>query len=194
MRGRAAHRAGRDGRGAVRGPYLFVDETKASQYTPVVAAVAVRELDAARSRLRGQIRSGQRSLHFKQESDRSRRAILSAIREIEIDVSVYRAPRGMSDFLARELAMRAVAIDACKREASLIVIDQDDSLLKHDRRWLSDELRAVGAPVTLRYHHKKRHEEPLLAMPDAIAWCLQRGRPWAAMVRPFITATSELLT
>ncbi len=28
----------------------------------------------------------------------------------------------------------------------------------------------------------QKHEEPLLWVADAIAWCIQRGQPWANLV------------
>src|SRR6184192_915020 len=50
----------------------------------------------------------------------------------------------------------------------------------HDRR------RQREACQTLEYRHHRAHEEPLLAIPDALPWCWQRGGPWKARAKDFV--------
>ncbi|WP_448062237.1 hypothetical protein [Cellulomonas hominis] len=73
-----------------------------------------------------------------------------------------------------------------------IVLDRDDSTLAHDRRWLFEELRRSTLTPQLSYVHRHRHEEPLPVMPDAVAWCWQRGGEWRRRVKNIIAEVHDL--
>lgn len=62
--------------------YAFVDEPKAKDYLLVSAMFAETELNEARKAVRGLLLPGQPRLHMKNENERRRRRILSAIRAI----------------------------------------------------------------------------------------------------------------
>lgn len=172
--------------------HLFVDETKSRGFHLVVASVDPSDVGAARKSLRAELLPGQRALHFKHESDSSRSRILKAIAKTAVTVSVYRTPPGMPELAARELTLRAMFRDAVQDGVELVVIDRDDSAVPHDRRWLSEEQRSFARRPETRFNHSKRHEEPLLAIPDAVGWCLQRGRPWTARVAHLVSSNLDL--
>lgn len=172
--------------------HLFVDETKNRGFQLVVASVLATDVGAARKMLRAELLPRQRALHFKHESDSSRSRILRRISGTTARVTVYRTPAGMPELIARELTLRAMFRDAVEEGAELVVIDRDDSAVPHDRRWLSEEHRSFTLRPDIRFNHSKRHEEPLLAIPDAVGWCLQRGRPWTARVSSLVTRSLEL--
>lgn len=54
----------------------------------------------------------------------------------------------------------------------------------------------VGAGVMVvaekTYVHLKRHEEPLLWVSDAVAWCHQKGGPWIARAAPLVAEVRTL--
>ncbi|MEU7789539.1 hypothetical protein [Amycolatopsis sp. NPDC049159] len=52
------------------------------------------------------------------------------------------------------------------------------------RRQRSTRLHGCEA---LEYRHHRAHEEPMLAIPDALAWCRQRGGPWKAGATEFVS-------
>lgn len=70
--------------------------------------------------------------------------------------------------------------------AQMLVLERDDSILRLDRQLLYQQVREHDC-VELEYRHLRAHEEPLLAIPDAIAWCWQRGGPWRDRVRELVT-------
>lgn len=43
--------------------------------------------------------------------------------------------------------------------------------------------------IYFEWDHKQRHEEPLLWVADAVAWCVNRGGEWERLVRPMIVKT-----
>jgi len=64
---------------AAREQHVFVDETKRRGYLLVASVVIPGEVDALRRTLRGLVLPGQRRLHRKDENDRTRRSIATAI-------------------------------------------------------------------------------------------------------------------
>jgi hypothetical protein len=155
----------------------FVDETKATGYRMALVVISNGNLGGARATLRGQLKAGQRSLHFRTASDRRRRAILSAMLSIQWQgfVVLVDAPDSLT---ARATCLRKVADLSVDHRASRIVIERDDSALEHDRRVLFSYLANHEAESRIRYEHVGRHEEPLLWIADAVAWSVARGGEW----------------
>lgn len=83
----------------------------------------------------------------------------------------------------REASIRALARQAVKLDAALIVLERDQTVERDDRRWLFEELNKTA----VRYEHRDRHEDALLWAADAIAWCWQHGGPWKLRVAPLIS-------
>ena len=178
-------------RPATSPPHWFVDETKSGRFVVVVAAVSSSALSSARKDLRQHLRSGQRSLHFTKESNSSRRGALKIIADLPIEVTVYRVvgKHGLRD--SRELCIRALARDAVTAQPRRIVLERDDSLQIHDERWLYEEL-GPGNRRDTEFQHLNRHDDPMLWVPDAIAWCIQKGRPWVDEVADLVVRSVEL--
>ncbi|MEU4384956.1 hypothetical protein [Promicromonospora sp. NPDC023805] len=168
-----------------------MDETKSGRFIVVVAAVSGSALGNARKDLRQQLRAGQRSLHFTKESNSSRRAVLKIIADLPIEVTVYRVIGKLGSHDSRELCIRALAHDAVTAQPRRIVLERDDSLQVHDERWLYEEL-GPGNRRDTEYQHLNRHNDPMLWVPDAVAWCIQKGRPWLDEVSDLIVRTVEL--
>lgn len=72
--------------------------------------------------------------------------------------------------------------------ASMLVLEQDDSVLDVDRKLLYRCVRELGRQDDLVYRHHRAHEEPLLALPDAIAWSWHRGGQWRKRIEPLVMA------
>lgn len=75
---------------------------------------------------------------------------------------------------------------------TLVVIEQDDSLIYSDRRLLYQAVRAAGRADSLRYEHRRREAEILLGIPDAIAWCWAKGGRWRKPIDPTVSATCHV--
>lgn len=52
----------------------------------------------------------------------------------------------------------------------MLVLERDDSVFELDRKVLYRAVRQSEGG-DLRYEHLRAREEPLLVIPDAIAWC-----------------------
>jgi hypothetical protein len=67
-----------------------------------------------------------------------------------------------------------------------LVFDRDESVISKDEIWLKSELRKVDKLVPIGFQHLSRHEEPILWVADALAWCDSRGGDWHKRIQSFI--------
>lgn len=159
------------------GGHLFADETKSRDYLMVVAVVLPEDLTAARQCLRGLILPGQRRLHMKDERDSRKKKILSAITQLEIEAMVYDAGhRHRTQRDARAACLQAMVEDAAKHGHHRLILERDETLENWDRQRLIESTRRTGA--ALNYRHETAAAEPLLAIPDALAWAWAKGGDW----------------
>lgn len=72
-----------------------------------------------------------------------------------------------------------------------MVFELDESAKVQDDQILSRAIRLIRGKREMQWDHLQRHEEPLLWVSDAVAWCVNRGGDWERMVRPMIVETIE---
>jgi hypothetical protein len=65
--------------------------------------------------------------------------------------------------------------------AANLVLDLDQTLVSRDARTIAIATRALGA-TSIAYSHQSLATQPLLAIPDVVAWCLARGGWWRRRV------------
>ena len=168
----------------------FVDESKARGLLVACTVANPGDVVAARRVLNGLRMKGQRRLHFKSESDSRRRSICSSLVTLPITVRIYQT-KGKADRSSRALALDAVVRDLAAVQGTRLVIERDDSLVQSDRAALFQSVRAHSVP-DLRYEHPSAHEEPMLWVSDAVAWCYAKGGPWRSRVDPIIEGVTTI--
>ncbi|GGU37786.1 hypothetical protein [Lentzea flava] len=166
--------------------HVFVDETKEKGYLVTAAVVLSGDLVAARRTMRGLIMGNQRRIHFHKESDQRRKQILDAVVELAPEVVIYDGS-AHARRRQRDACLVQLVADLAESDASMLVLEQDDSILEADKKLLYRCVRELGCQDDLVYRHHRAHEEPLLALPDAIAWCWHRGGQWKKRVQPLVT-------
>lgn len=170
--------------------HVFVDETKSSGYLIAAAAVLPADVTTARRVVSGLCRSGQRRIHFTKEKDTRRRQIITALAATDVRVDIYDAS-ACHNRLARTRCLEALTEDLASRGRVRLILERDDSVLAHDKRVLFDHVRKTGA-AELEYLFLRAHEECLLAIPDAVAWCWAKGGTWRTAVRPMVNRVHRL--
>jgi len=153
----------------------------------IMACVLPEDLVSARSELRKLLLPNQRKIHFTSERDSRRRFIITQMIKIGVTATIYAAPPGIHELAARQACLRELALDARHRNAEMLVIERDDSTLEHDRRTLFESLGSARHVDAVRYEHRRPHEESLLWLPDAIAWCWSKGGSWRERVQDAVT-------
>lgn len=159
--------------------HIFVNETKHNDYLLVAVVGPMHSLSEVRGVLRGLVLPGQRRLHMKSESDRRKRLIASAVVRAGISATVYDAGRRyLTERDRRAACLRLLVEDAKRRGDTMVILEQDDSLVAWDRRVLYNSAHQAGVTDSLRYEHQRASTEPLLALPDSVAWCWAKGGDW----------------
>lgn len=70
-------------------------------------------------------------------------------------------------------------------------LELDRSTIDLDRITFRSESQLAPQISWPYWDHRQRHEEPLLWVADAVAWCVNRGGDWERLVRPMIVETIE---
>lgn len=159
--------------------HAFVDEsTRRGRYLLGLTTCADADLATARRALRALRLPGQRRLHFAAEGDNQRRCILSGISGMGMCSTVYVADHDNQQD-ARAAILERAAHDLAGASVSRLTIESRAGQDHHDRAVL---YRAFGPMPPLSYGHLTGPEEPLLWVPDAVAWAYGRGSTWKAQL------------
>jgi hypothetical protein len=171
--------------------HAFVDENTVRGIMVAAAIADPQSLAHARKVLTELRLKGQERLHFKSERDSRRREICSALVKLDVRVHVYNAAT-LTPKQGRPRCLEMLVADLAQLSASRLVLEQDDSTMKADRRVLYEAVGKHGIREHLTYHHLRAKQEPMLWIPDAVAWCLAKGGEWPARVRPLVTKTVDV--
>lgn len=169
--------------------HVYVDETKHRDYLMVAAVLLGEDLIHARTVVQGLLQPGQHHLHMKNEADGRKETIARTLATAGLRATVYDAGRRhRTQLLARAACLSALIEDLAASDAeTLIVLDQDQTLVQSDRQVLYRAVRAAEREATVRYEHRRATAERLLGIPDAYAWCWAKGGHWRTHVQPAIT-------
>ncbi|MFB6719868.1 hypothetical protein ACFCV3_06905 [Kribbella sp. NPDC056345] len=135
-----------------------------------------------RKALRNLLLPGQERLHFNHERPPRRKQIIGVIMSFNLAVDLYAADR--DTLTNRRRCLEAIVRD-CAGSSERLVIEMDESACDHDRRLLREATHRFGCHETLRWDVLVAKADPLLWVPDAVAWCWTRGGEWKQAVAPF---------
>lgn len=165
--------------------HVFVDESKTRGYFVAAAAVAPENVAIIDRSLRKLTRRGQSRMHFKSESDSSRRNLLARMGEMDVRVQLY-VVRGYSDKDARVMCLQALVSDLAEAGATRLLIERDESIMAADRRIIRASLIENEYLDQLQYQHVAPSDHSVLWVSDAVAWCHQAGGGWIKRASPIV--------
>ncbi len=155
--------------------HAFVDEsTRGGRYLICVVTCPAGDLQRARTGLRALLLPGQRRLHFATESNRRRREILSGVAQLGTRSVVYVA-KHHDHRAARATILSKVAADLQVQGVRDLTLESREGQDHHDRAAI---FRSLGRASSLYYRHARPTDEPLLWVPDSVAWAFGRGGEW----------------
>jgi hypothetical protein len=95
-----------------------------------------------------------------------------------------------ADLAARKQALVQACSHGLLQRAQLITLDSSNSITQ-DRQIIA---KATGQKDLNfpHYRHMNSRHEPLLWLPDIIAWCYGRGGTWRDAVEPMVTEVIEI--
>ncbi len=165
------------------GDRVFIDESKARGYIVAATAASPSSIRDAEKALRGLLKPGQRRIHFKSERDSRRREIHARMCELDLRAAVW-VTKGLPNKEARDMCLASVTSLCCLAQVATLVVERDESLMGADRKVISAVIR--DETHQLRYYHSVPHEQPLLWVSDAVAWCYTKGGDWIRRTVPLI--------
>ncbi|MET8278803.1 hypothetical protein [Micromonospora sp. NPDC005174] len=172
--------------------HVFVDETKERGLLVAAAVVLPADVGTARRSIRDLILPGQRRIHFHKEKDDRRRQIIAAVATLPTHAVIFDARRHRNARAARDACLVELVEHAAKINAARLVLERDDSTFQADQRLLFEQVRRTGVSGTLRYDQLRAHEECLLAIPDAPAWCWAKGGRWKTSVQRVVKESRQV--
>lgn len=92
------------------------------------------------------------------------------------------------DLKSARSTIRSLLVTGAIRDArTSICLEHDDSMIQVDRSVLIAVTKAHRAENNLQYRHDRAASEPLLALPDAVAWAWARGGEWRPRCEGMVT-------
>jgi len=133
--------------------------------------------------MRGLCLRGQRNMHMREESASRKRLIVSTLCDLGVRtrISISQGPQRE----ARANAMSKLASDVALDQINRLVIESRPGRDVEDRNVLFALTRKQNLGQ-LSYEHQRPWEEPLLWIPDAVAWAYGAGGDWRRRVAPII--------
>jgi hypothetical protein len=154
--------------------------------------VAPGDLSDLRTFMKGQRVKGSRRIHMKSESDATRKRLLASISDLNIEARLYlTSTRGVSQRVARDRCLRSMVPDLCSAGVRNLYLESCSQDLQ-DSRVLIDARRGTTQRDQFHFDHRSPASEPLLWLPDAIAWAWGRDSSWRARVEGLVTARLEV--
>lgn len=158
--------------GGVR-PHVFIDESRrGDRYVLGVALVEDTDLRQTRRTVASARLPGQRRVHFVDERDARRARLLAAWLSLPVQCWVVEArvrPHG-GEPGARVACLQAIVRALGSGGRFVLVIEsragRDDADARTLAPWMGPDRRFI---------HRRAHEEPLLWIPDGIAWSWGAG-------------------
>ncbi|MGI5504101.1 hypothetical protein [Lentzea sp. CA-135723] len=167
--------------------HAFVDESRRNNtYLLAAAVVQPRELTKLRKLLNGLRMPNQRELHFKKETPGRRKQILSALVRTSVQVDLYLACCRKGEERARQACVARLTGDLLDVGAGRLVLDSREARDEHDLLTIRTSLGKYARGTGLVYEHLPSEGDPLLWIPDIIAWCYGAGDDWLRRAQPLI--------
>jgi len=174
--------------------HAFVDESvrAASGYMICAVTVSSGDLPDIRRALRAMRLGGQSRIHMGKESPSRRRALLSDIGGLDVETHLFVVSKGgVSDRVLRDICLEEVGLRLPQLGVSRLVIESCDQD-RQDVQVLRGALLKVDKLRDVTYQHEKPAAEPLLWLPDMVAWAYGKGGDWQRRAKPLIAEVHRL--
>jgi hypothetical protein len=165
----------------------YLDESQRSGFYALAAiAIPHGQVAAARQAVRSiAVPGGRRRRHFVKEEDRDRKQMLATFRQLPGTTTVCVSTTHSSIVDCRAKLLGVLVRHLVSGGLDRLVLDHvDDGLRKRDKQVLWNVL---GRHSAIAFSHEVAHTvEPMLWIPDAVAWCAGRD-DWRSELDGWVT-------
>ena len=170
---------------------VYLDESIRSSYFLCAVVISSSETARLRAHLKKLRTAGQTAIHMQTETTARQAQIADSLHDVPckaliIDVAMPRR----ADLAARKQALEQACSHTFLQDAQLITLDSSNSITQ-DRQTIAQATTVKNLNFP-HYRHMNSRHEPLLWLPDIIAWCYGRGGTWRDAVEPLVTEVIEL--
>jgi hypothetical protein len=164
----------------------YIDESvRGSQYLLAAVIVEHTRHQDIRRELKGLRQFGRSSLHMHKEVIGRKRLIANSVSQMEIAcVLAVQELSGQSLMSARNTCLNELAGHTLIRATSQLTLESSNSI-ELDKKILSNSAYEYSGKFP-HYRHLPSAQEPLLWLPDIIAWCVGKGGEFENLVRPLL--------
>jgi hypothetical protein len=163
--------------------HAYVDESiRGRNYLLCAALVPESSVTELRRSLRGQLRGSQGRLHMAKEGAETKKRLLAHVDGLDSIAAIVAIEASRrSDRTARDACLRTLTAALLSRDLRRLVLESCDQD-KQDRQVLGDALAAAGSLASVSIVHHRASDEPLLWLPDIIAWAYGSSGTWRARI------------
>lgn len=173
--------------------HVFVDESiRGGTYLLCAVRFRAGDLLLARATMRALCKPGQRRVHMAKEQPQRRREILAAVTGTPARARLYLAAGPPIVARATCLSRLLVDLGADSPPPVRLSLESSDGQDKRDRELIVAHRYAAPALDGMTYEHMRPHEEPLLAVPDVLAWAYGAGGDWRRRIGGVLDKVMEL--
>ncbi len=162
--------------------HAFVDESQGPPYRMVIAMVESEDASAVRSEVRRWRYRGSKRFHAAQERHSRRSLALDSLMGLPVRLVIVEAARGQPVADQRQDAVTQSVMVAIQSHVSALVFEDAASERTRDLATIARLIAGHDSSET-RYGHTSASQEPLLWIPDLVAWAYQRGGSWRSRVK-----------
>jgi hypothetical protein len=171
--------------------HVYVDESKAKGYLLAVVIIEPGLSNGIRKRMLKLRMPGQGHIHFVNERHSRRKSILKEILKFNLQILIYRTDK-QSQVQARKLCFEALIDDLSALDASVLVIERDQSSQSSDTTLIKQGLVRRGLLRSVEFRFLGKSEEPILWIADAIAWSYSRGKNYRSLITEAVQKVVEV--
>jgi hypothetical protein len=172
--------------------HAFIDESFRKDYLVCAVIVESRHVAGARQDAVRLLRRGQSRVHMVKENTANRRAILRRVSEMSVIANVVTVSvTNRSQRTARDLCLRQLVCELLEAGVTRLVIESCDQD-RRDLQVIGDALATEGKTSAFEIQHLRPHDEPMLWLPDVIAWALGNTEQWRKLIMSVIAHETRL--
>lgn len=166
----------------------YMDESvRGTRYLMVAVIVEHTRHQDIRRDLKGLRQFGRSSLHMHKEVIGRKRLIANSVSQMEITcVLAVQELGGQSLMSARIKCLNELSEHELVRATSQLTLESSNSI-ELDKKILSN-ITYEHAGKFPHYRHLPSAQEPLLWLPDIVAWCVGKGGEFENLVKPLLRA------
>lgn len=160
--------------------HAFVDESYRHEDTLCAVVVESDHVSATRRAMSALLRGNQRRIHMAKESRVHRKTIVDRVATLHIRaVAVSTSTARRSRRASRNVALSELTDILWRCGVGRLIIESCDQDTE-DRQVVGDRLARLGRVRDMDVHHLRPNEDPLLWLPDIVAWVVGNADPsWA---------------